>query len=284
MARWQLKSISLDLNPFLIVGILNLTPDSFYDGGKYSDLASALDKVDEIITYGDIIDVGGESTRPYSKRISALEEKQRVMPVLDAILEKYPQAVVSLDTYRSEVAKIGLDKGVQIINDVSGFEFDPVLLDVILEYQPGYVLMHSLGRPENMQDDPKYDDVIDEIKSFFVEKLNVLVKGGLDEEKIVLDPGIGFGKLLEHNLTILARIEEFFELGRPIFLGLSNKSMWEKLLGLGLGERQVATQVGTALMAAKGVAIHRVHEVKLTRDTLTIVQALKKVKNSNGLI
>jgi len=265
----------VDPAPFLIVGILNVTPDSFYDGGEYNTIDKALDRAEEILSQGGhIIDVGGESTRPFSPRVELEEELTRVIPVVKKILAKYPQALLSVDTYKARVAKEALDAGAVIVNDVSACRFDPSLIDVLVQYKPGYVLMHSLGRPETMQHDPKYTDVVDEIKSFFEEHLAKLVKAGLPEENIVLDPGIGFGKLLEHNLDILRRIQEFFYLDRPIYIGLSNKSLWEKLLGLRPEERFVATQVGTALMAHKGVKIHRVHEVKLTADTLKIVSSI----------
>ncbi len=262
--------------PFLIVGILNVTPDSFYDGGAYNTTDKALNRAEEILSHGGhIIDVGGESTRPFSPRVKLEEELARVIPVVRKISAKFSQAFVSVDTYKGEVAREALEAGAVIINDVSACRFDSSLIDVLVQYKPGYVLMHSLGRPETMQQDPKYTDVVDEIKSFFEEHLRKLVKAGLPEENIVLDPGIGFGKLLEHNLEILRRIEEFFCFDRPIYIGLSNKSLWEKLLGLPPEERFVATQAATALMAHKGVKIHRVHEVKLTADTLKIVSSLK---------
>lgn len=277
---WKTLKGSLKPTPFLIVGILNVTPDSFYDGGKYFDPTQALVRAGEILSQGgNIIDVGGESTRPFSPRVSLEEEIKRVIPVVQAIKENLPQAVISVDTYKAEVARRALEKGAEIINDVSACTFDPSLLEVVVEYKPGYVLMHSLGRPETMQENPHYENVVEEIYAFFEEKLNLLVKKGLPEENIVLDPGIGFGKLLEHNLAILANIEKFFSLGRPLYVGLSNKSMWEKLLGLKVGERQIATQVATALLAQKGVYIHRVHEVKETKETLTIVEALKNASN-----
>jgi len=277
---WKTLRGSLKPTPFLIVGILNVTPDSFYDGGKYFDPTQALARAGEILSQGgNIIDVGGESTRPFSPRVSLEEAIKRVIPVVQAIKENLPQAVISVDTYKAEVARRALEKGAEIINDVSACTFDPSLLEVVVEYKPGYVLMHSLGRPETMQENPHYENVVEEIYAFFEEKLNFLVKKGLPEENIVLDPGIGFGKLLEHNLAILANIEKFFSLGRPLYVGLSNKSMWEKLLGLKVGERQIATQVATALLAQKGVYIHRVHEVKETKETLTIVEALKNASN-----
>lgn len=277
---WKTLRGSLRPTPFLIVGVLNVTPDSFYDGGKYFQLKEAVLRAQEIINQGgDIIDIGGESTRPYSPRVPLEEELSRVIPLVKAVKTQMPEAVISVDTYKAEVAKEALISGAEIINDVSACSFDSALIDVLTEFKPGYVLMHSLGRPETMQDSPFYEDVVKDICNFFEQKLNFLVKKGLPEENIVLDPGIGFGKLLEHNLAILANIEEFFKFNRPIYIGLSNKSLWEKLLGLKLEERSIATQVATALLAEKGVCIHRVHEVKETKDTLTIVKAFKNARN-----
>lgn len=277
---WKTLRGSLRPTPFLIVGILNVTPDSFYDGGRYFQLKEAVARVQEIIKEGgDIIDIGGESTRPYSPRVSLEEELKRVIPLVKAVKANMPEAIISVDTYKAEVAREALVNGAEIINDVSACSFDPVLIDILTEFKPGYVLMHSLGRPETMQDNPYYENVVQDICKFFEQKLNFLVKKGLPEENIVLDPGIGFGKLLEHNLAILANIEEFFKFNRPIYMGLSNKSLWEKLLGLKPEERKMATQVATALLAEKGVCIHRVHEVKETKDTLTIVKALKDARN-----
>ncbi len=263
--------------PFLIVGILNVTPDSFFDGGRYHRPDRAISHAKDMVAQGaHIIDIGGESTRPFSERVREEEEKRRVIPVIRAVADEVPEVVISVDTYKGAVAREALEAGALIVNDVSGCRFDPSLLEVIAEYRPGYVLMHSLGRPEEMQKDPRYDNVVDEILYFFEERMKVLVDAGLDEENIVLDPGIGFGKLLEHNLQILREIDRFYELGRPIFMGLSNKSLWEKLLGLKVGEREYATQVATAILAMRGVLIHRVHNVKLTRDSLEIVRALNE--------
>ena len=265
----------LDLNPYCIVGIVNVTPDSFYDGGLFFRQDEAVDQTLRLFEQGAaVVDIGGESTRPFSERIDAREELRRVMPVISRVQASLPEACLSVDTYKSEVAARVLEAGVAMINDVSACRFDPALIDVLVSYQPGYVLMHSLGRPEEMQKDPRYRDVVDDIHAFFEARMNDLVKAGLAEEHIALDPGIGFGKFLEHNLRLLQQIDRFFDLGRPMYLGLSNKSMWEKLLGLPSGKRQTATQVATALLAAKGVRVHRVHEVELTRQTLEIVRNL----------
>lgn len=271
----------IKIPPYVVVGILNVTPDSFFDGGRYKDREKAIMRVQEMIEQGvNVIDIGGESTRPFSERIDAQEELRRVIPVLEWLCDNFKDIVVSVDTYKAIVANEALKKGAKIINDVSACRFDPDLMDIICEYKPGYVLMHSKGRPEDMQKDPKYDDVVSEIMSFFEENLKKLTAAGLPEENIVIDPGIGFGKTLEHNLEILSNIEKFFEFGRPIYMGLSNKSMWEKLLGLPKEDRETATQVATALLATKGVYIHRVHNVKKTRETLKIVEAFKSSCNT----
>lgn len=263
--------------PFFIAGIVNVTPDSFYDGGTHPSVEQGIAHGRQLAEQGaHILDLGGESTRPYAEYVSSDEEAARVVPVVRALVEEYGETgpVVAVDTYKAAVAAASLEAGAKIINDVSAFRFEPELLDVIAEHRPGYVLMHSLGKPEDMQNEPSYTDVVAEIMAFFEERMNVLVRAGVPEENIVLDPGIGFGKLLEHNLEILQRIEVFMELGRPIYMGLSNKSLWGQLLGLDVGERQNATQVATALLAARGVPIHRVHEVALARQSLTIVTKL----------
>jgi len=261
--------------PFFIAGIVNVTPDSFYDGGTHPDTESGVAHGLELARQGaHILDVGGESTRPYSDAVDEAEELRRVLPVVEGLVKARTGSVISVDTYKAKVAARCLEAGADIINDVSGFSFEPELLDVLVEYKPGYVLMHSLGRPEDMQDEPRYEDVVSDIMAFFEERLAVLDNAGLPLDRVVLDPGIGFGKKLEHNLTILREIERFNELGLPLYMGLSNKSLWQGLLGLEVGQRRNATQAATALLAAKGVPIHRVHEVELTRQTLTIAREL----------
>lgn len=273
---WTLKGGKvLGPAPFFIAGIVNVTPDSFYDGGTHEDAHSGVAHGLDLARQGAaILDVGGESTRPYADQVSEAEELNRVIPVIRGLAEADHESVISVDTYKAKVAASALEAGADIINDVSAFRFEPELLDVVAEYKPGYVLMHSLGRPEDMQDEPRYDDVVGALLAFFEERLTVLDKAGLPMNRVTLDPGIGFGKTLEHNLSILKNIERIMALGFPVFMGLSNKSMWQGLLGLAVGERQNATQVATAVLAAKGVPIHRVHEVALTQQTLTIVREL----------
>ena len=212
---WTLKGGKvLGPAPFFIAGVVNVTPDSFYDGGGHGDADSGITHGIELARQGaDILDVGGESTRPYADLVSEAEELERVVPVIQGLVAADTGCVVSVDTYKARVAAQALDAGADIINDVSAFGYDPELLDVIAQYKPGYVLMHSLGRPEEMQDAPGYLNVIEEIMAFFDEKLEILDKVGLPMDRVVLDPGIGFGKLLEHNLTILREIERFESLG-----------------------------------------------------------------------
>ncbi len=258
--------------PFFIAGIVNVTPDSFYDGGKNFDPRHAIMHGRQLIKQGaDILDVGGESTRPFADPVSTADELARVVPVIKELSREH---VVSVDTVKSEVARAAIEAGASIVNDVSAFAQDPALLEVVADLKPGYVLMHSQGSPEKMQLSPHYDNVIKEILSFFKKSLEKLVKSGLPEDHIVVDPGIGFGKTLEHNLEILRNIDKIANLGFPVYMGLSNKSVWGKLLGLEPDERKNATQAATAVLAARGVPIHRVHEVELTRQTLKIVQEI----------
>ncbi|MGL1863904.1 MAG: dihydropteroate synthase [Pseudodesulfovibrio sp.] len=274
--KWTLKGgMVLGPAPFFIAGVVNVTPDSFYDGGDHADTECGLDHALLLAKQGaHILDIGGESTRPYADKVSEADELERVIPVIKGLIDANVSSVVSIDTYKAGVAAKALDAGAVILNDVSAFAFDRELLDVIAQYKPGYVLMHSLGKPESMQNEPKYDDVVDDIIAFFEEKLEALDKAGLPRDQVVLDPGIGFGKLLEHNLAILRGIDRFKALGQPIFMGLSNKSMWQGLLGLDVNERGNATQAATAVLAMKGVPIHRVHDVEFARQTLTIVNEI----------
>ena len=274
--RWTVKGGRVvGPAPFIVAGILNVTPDSFYDGGRYDSVQSAVDAGRAMHALGaDIVDIGGESTRPGAAHLSGSSEKKRVLPVIRGLLEAHSQLVLSIDSYKADVARAALEAGVAIVNDISGFSFDPTLKDVVIHYKPGYVLMHTSARPATMQDNPRYNDIVGELLDYFARKMNWLVSAGLPEDRIVIDPGIGFGKTLEHNLAILRNIDRFFALGRPVYMGLSNKSLWGDLLDLPKDERGSATQVATALLAARGVGIHRVHDVGACRKTLRIVQAM----------
>jgi dihydropteroate synthase len=277
---WNItEGVTLGPARFLVAGIVNATPDSFHPGGRCPQADEAVGYALSLAREGaHILDVGGESTRPGAEPVAAGEELRRVLPVVRELAAKKQESgaswEISVDTCKAEVARQALAAGARIINDVSAARWDPRMPGLLGQARPGYVLMHARGKPRDMQKRPVYDDVVDEIRAFFHARLRALTDAGLPEENIVLDPGIGFGKTLEHNLEILRRMESFAELGRPLYVGLSNKSLWGRLLGLDLGERGPATQAATALLAARGVFVHRVHEVARTVQTLAVTRAL----------
>ena len=284
MARERSNSVSWEVcrgrtlgpAPFFVAGIVNVTPDSFYDGGQCAEVDAAVMRGLALLDQGaDILDIGGESTRPFSESVPADVELRRVLPVVRGILEARPEAALSVDTTKASVARACLEAGALIVNDVSAMEVDPELLEVISHFQPGYVLMHSRGRPQTMQLEPRYDDVVGEIMRFFSAKLDILARAGVPESRIVLDPGIGFGKTVEHNLEILKNICKLFEFGRPVYMALSNKSLWGSLLGREGRDRNAATLAATVALYARGVRIHRVHEVREILDGLRVVHLLE---------
>jgi dihydropteroate synthase len=260
------------------MGVVNVTPDSFFDGGRHADADAALAHARELAAQGaDILDLGGESSRPFAEPVSQDEELRRVLPVVRgaaALADTGGTPAISVDTYKAGTAAAALEAGAAIVNDISACAFDPGLPDVLVQYAPGYVLMHSLGRPEEMQNDPRYQDVVEEVLAFFEAKLAALVRAGLPESRVVLDPGIGFGKTLEHNLSLLRNLDRFTALGRPVMVGLSNKSLWGGLLGLEKDRRGNATQAATAVAAVRGATVHRVHDVARTVQTLRVAGAL----------
>lgn len=267
--------------PFGIMGIINLAPDSFFDGGQYADADRAYQQAEKLLAEGAaILDLGAESTRPGAKPIGAEMEWERLRPALEKI-SALP-APLSVDTWHASTAVLALEAGAEVINDVSGCLWDPGLVDALAQYKPAYALTHSGGRPRTMQLAPSYDNVLDEVKAFFEERLGALVRAGLPENRIALDPGIGFGKKLEHNLELLANIEEFLSFGRPLLIGLSMKSMFGDLLGLHLGERGCATAAASALLLAKGVFWHRVHEPGSVRQALLLADALENFKKGKS--
>lgn len=279
--------------PFLVAGVINVTPDSFSDGGMFTAPGAAVARVREIIAQGaQIVDVGAESTRPGAEDIGHAEEWRRLAPVLEDTLRLRdslpadgsgpPPLSVAVDTFRAKTAAKALDMAAgpdaphlaaDIINDVSGGSFDPAMDDVLAGCKPGYVLGHSPARPALMQQNPRYDDVVDELLHWFSSRMNALVKAGLPEECVCLDPCIGFGKTLEHTLAIIAAIPRFLALGRPLYFGISRKSFLGAVTGQAVHERDTSTQVATALLAQAGVAIHRVHQVADTAATLKLVRA-----------
>jgi dihydropteroate synthase len=259
------------------MGIVNITPDSFYDGGAHATPEAALRHSLRLLEQGaHILDLGAESTRPGAQALSPEEEQARLLPVVRG-LRADPSgrdAVLSIDTYRASTARLALAAGADVINDISACAFDPGLLDVLAEYKPGYVLTHCRGRPADMQENPRYAHVVDEVARFFEQALARLCAAGLAEESVVLDPGIGFGKRLEDNTALLRDLPRLCSLGRPLMTGLSMKSLFGDLLGLAPERRGPATQVAAALAAVKGASLHRVHDVAGALDALRLVQAL----------
>jgi len=273
---WRLgRGLVLDCAANRIAGIINVTPDSFSDGGRHETAAAAVAHGLALAAEGaDILDVGGESTRPGAAQVPLEEEIRRVVPVVSGILRELPGALVSVDTFKAGCAAAAIEAGAVIVNDISACAFDPELTDVLVAGKPGYVLMHCQGRPRSMQDDPRYDDVVEDILAFFEAHLSRLVRAGLPEDHVVLDPGIGFGKRLEHNLAILRGLDRFAVLRRPIYMGLSNKAFFGAFLGLPVENRGPATAVASALCAARGARIHRVHDVAGVAQALRLAAAM----------
>lgn len=259
----------------LIMGILNLTPDSFYDGGKFRDVKEAVDYAIKMAEEGaDIIDIGGESTRPGSEPVSLKEELKRVLPVLKELKKKI-KVPISIDTYKSEVARICLSEGCEIVNDISGLNFDKKMAEIIAFYNAYCVIMHIKGKPKTMQKRVYYKDVIKEIYDYLKERVSYAISKGIKREKIIIDPGIGFGKLLEHNLEIIRRLEEFKSLNLPILVGHSRKSFIGKILNYNEPEKRLFGSIGCAvLLALKGANILRVHDVKETKEAIKVYEAI----------
>lgn len=249
-----------ELSGPVIMGILNVTPDSFSDGGKFSDKNKAVDYVVEMIENGaDIIDIGGESTRPGSEPVDRKEEFNRVIPVIEGILNKKPEAVISVDTTKSKIADEACRRGVKIINDISGLTFDPEIADVAAKYSASLVVMHIKETPATMQVNPVYDDLIFEIYEFLCNQTEIAKNAGV--KNIIIDPGIGFGKNIVHNFEILKRLSDFKSMGYPILVGLSRKSFLGKTLNLDVDERDIASVIAETIALRNGAKIIRTHNV-----------------------
>ena len=260
----------------VIMGILNVTRDSFYDGGQYYDREKALARARSLAEEGaHIIDVGGMSTRPGSLPVGKEEEMERTIPVIENISRDH-DILISIDTYRPEVAAEAIKAGAHIVNDISGLGMDESMAGVIAKSNVSVVLMHIKGTPENMQDDPRYQDVIEEIYQYFEDKTKTAISSGIGPEKIILDPGIGFGKRPEHNLEIISKLREFKMLGFPILVGASRKSFIGEVLGLPVGERLEGSLSVAVWSMINGADILRVHDVK---ETMRAVKMAQKIKN-----
>lgn len=258
----------------VIVGILNVTPDSFADGGLHLDADAAVLHARRMAAQGaDLIDVGGESTRPGATRIDATEQRRRVIPVIERLIEAVP-VPLSIDTTRREVAEAALDAGAAIINDVSAGRDDPSILSLAAERGAPFIAMHMRGQPADMQHDPRYDDVVGEVLAFLKRRVDAAVTAGLPRSQIVIDPGIGFGKTTTHNLRILAALDRLVATGQPVMLGVSRKRFLGELTGAAEpADRVWATAAVTALAVAAGVMIHRVHDVLPARHAADVTFA-----------
>lgn len=272
---WRLRTceIAFSHRP-LLMGIINVTPDSFSDGGQCLDPAEAIEQGLRLAEQGaDVLDVGGESTRPYSTPVAAAEELRRVLPVVQALCER-TRVPVSIDTSKAVVAAEAVAAGAEIINDVTGLKGDPRILGVARETAAGVCAMHMQGTPQNMQDDPQYGDVVEDVFEYLRDRRDVLVAHGLDRHRICLDPGIGFGKTHEHNLTLLAHCGRYHRLGCPLLVGHSRKGFIGKVLGDKHADRTAGT-IGIALaLARQGVQIIRVHDVLPVRQALLLFDAV----------
>jgi dihydropteroate synthase len=255
-----------------LMGIVNVTPDSFSDGGLFLDAEAAVAHGRELAQQGaEILDVGGESTRPGAEEVSAEEETGRVVPVVAGLAG---MATVSIDTSKLTVAEAALDAGAAIVNDVTALRHDPELAALCADRDAGLVLMHMQGDPRSMQANPTYDDVVDEVKAFLAERLEAAIAAGVAEDRVWLDPGIGFGKNLDHNLELLRRLGELRALGRPLVVGTSRKSFIGKVDGSGVGDRLGGTIASSVLAVAEGADVLRVHDVAEAAQAVKVAEAV----------
>ncbi len=256
-----------------VMGILNVTPDSFSDGGLYFKRDDAIKHGIEMLDTGaDIIDIGGESTRPGAESISAFEEINRIIPVIEGILSRKPSAIISVDTTKSRVAEEALKRGVQIINDISGGTFSPDLLKIVSDHNAAFIVMHILGEPSTMQQNPVYQDLIEDVYSFLQKQTEAAKKHGID--KIIIDPGIGFGKTFEDNLSLIKKLNRFQSLNFPMMIGVSRKSLIHKIVGDLTDDRDAASAIINALAIKNGATFIRTHNVNLGIQTCRILNNL----------
>jgi len=261
-----------------VMGILNITPDSFSDGGKFLDKDSALYQAETLITEGaDILDIGGESSRPFSEPVPVDEELNRVIPIIKAIRSRF-NIPISIDTTKHQVAKAALDEGADIINDISALRFDDKMVKVAATYGVPVILMHMKGTPKDMQINPVYKDVVKEVTEFLKQRLEFAYSNGIKLENIILDPGIGFGKSFDHNLELINKLNEIVSIGQPVLIGASRKAFIGAITGIKEPEkRDIPTLAVTSVCALKGAHIMRVHKVGITCQVLKVVDAIKRV-------
>jgi dihydropteroate synthase len=276
-ARNKARAGTLTAGPGpVVVGILNVTPDSFSDGGDFFDPEAAAEHAAAMLDEGaDMLDVGGESTRPGSDPVSQEEEIRRVVPVLKRILSVRPEAVISVDTYRSGTAKAALEAGASLVNDVTALRGDPGMVSLLEEAACPVILMHMQGEPKTMQKEPNYKDVVGEVRDFLAERAEYAVAAGVRLENIIVDPGIGFGKNLEHNLALLRNLDALVDLGFPVLIGTSRKSFVERITGTQEARDRVFGTVATTVLAfEQGATFFRVHDVRANRQALAVAEAV----------
>jgi dihydropteroate synthase len=259
---------------FLIMGVVNVTPDSFSDGGRFLEPSAAVAHGARLAEEGAaILDIGGESTRPGAEPVGAEEELRRVVPVVEGLAAAGTGSQLSIDTSKAAVARAALDAGASYVNDVTAFRADPAIAGLVAERDAECCLMHMLGQPRTMQEDPRYEDVVSDVKAFLERRLAFAVGEGVPEERVTLDPGIGFGKTLDQNLELLRRLEEIVAIGRPVMVGTSRKSFLGKLTGREVDDRLAGTIATNVLAYARGATVFRVHDVGPVRDALTVAAA-----------
>ncbi|VAX23749.1 Dihydropteroate synthase [hydrothermal vent metagenome] len=272
--EYRYKHLRLGFNRPLIMGVVNATPDSFSDGGKYLKPRNAIEQAARLIESGaGIIDIGGESSRPGAKPVSAKEEGRRVLPVIRKLVKRYPKVPFSIDSYKPEVIRFAMDEGAGIINDITGLR-NPDVMAIAEEHKVPVVIMHMKGMPGTMQKRPTYKNVVAEVVLFFKERIKACKKHGVT--KIILDPGIGFGKTVNHNLAILRELDKIVELGYPVMVGASRKSFIGNILGADVNQRESGSLAITALAVRKGASIIRAHEVKENLEAAMVSAAVRK--------
>lgn len=271
------KGELLDLSRPIVMGILNTTPDSFFDGGKHNSTDGGLKHGLELINQGaKIIDIGGYSSRPGAEHISIDEEISRTIPVIKALLKEAPKSIISIDTFRSEVAKAAVEAGAAMVNDISAGDDDPEMLPTMAKLNVPYIIMHKKGTPKTMQHNPEYDDVVAEVFDYLAKKLQSCWSVGIND--VIIDPGLGFGKTIEHNYSLLKQLHRFQLLDAPLLLGASRKSMLYKLLEIDSRESLNATTVANTIALQKGAKILRVHDPKEALECIRLVEFMNSVE------
>jgi dihydropteroate synthase len=261
----------------LLMGVVNVTPDSFFDGGRYLDAETAVAHAVQLVEEGaDLLDIGAESTRPDADRVNEAEEHRRAIPVVAAVARAVT-VPISIDTSKASVARAALDAGAVLVNDVTALRGDPAMADVVARTGAGIVLMHMHGTPRTMQQAPHYDDVVGEISEFFEERIRFAMAHGIVRRQIILDPGIGFGKLLMHNLMLLAQLRRFVQFECPLLVGVSQKAFLGQLVDRPVQERQWATAAAVAMAVDRGAGILRVHDVKAMKDVVQVAAAISQL-------